>query len=224
MTAADGKQRLTDVADTKQLLRLIHPIPSPKAEPFKLWLAKVGFERLGEIENPEPAAKRLLQSKNPRPSQMCCGIIRPVIPDGAALRQQRLKLSTSQPRHLGRPSQRNQPRFVVVRTQVSLHAGTDSPLGDSKPSGDPVWNLKSQHHNIGAMAATLPAATTFNGAALMRARKFLPRGATVMSNSHLQLGCRMIQQMGRWLVRQGGRKTDHSFMWAKTLVCRLAVD
>ncbi|MFM2197730.1 MAG: hypothetical protein RLZZ505_1162 [Verrucomicrobiota bacterium] len=58
MTAADGKQRMTDVADTEQLLRLIQSIPSPKAEPFKLWLAKVGYERLEEIENPELAAKR----------------------------------------------------------------------------------------------------------------------------------------------------------------------
>jgi hypothetical protein len=59
MTAADGKQRLTDVADTEQLLRLIQTIPSPKAEPFKLWLARVGYERLEEIENPEMAAKRM---------------------------------------------------------------------------------------------------------------------------------------------------------------------
>jgi methylphosphotriester-DNA--protein-cysteine methyltransferase len=59
MTAADGKQRMTDVADTAQLLRLIQSIPSPKAEPFKLWLAKVGYERLEEIENPELAAKRM---------------------------------------------------------------------------------------------------------------------------------------------------------------------
>jgi hypothetical protein len=58
MTAADGKQRLTDVADTEQLLRLIQSIPSPKAEPCKLWLAQVGYERLEEIENPELAAKR----------------------------------------------------------------------------------------------------------------------------------------------------------------------
>lgn len=61
MTAADGKQRLTDVADTEQLLRLIQSIPSPKAEPFKLWLAKVGYERLEEIENPELAARRMRQ-------------------------------------------------------------------------------------------------------------------------------------------------------------------
>ena len=59
MTAADGKQRMTDVADTGQLLRLIQSVPSPKAEPFKLWLAKVGYERLEEIENPELAAKRM---------------------------------------------------------------------------------------------------------------------------------------------------------------------
>lgn len=59
LTAADGKQRLTDVADTEQLLRLIQSIPSPKAEPFKRWLAKVGYERLEEIENPELAAARM---------------------------------------------------------------------------------------------------------------------------------------------------------------------
>jgi hypothetical protein len=59
MTAPDGKMRLTDVANTEQLLRLIQSIPSPKAEPFKLWLARVGYERLEEIENPELAAKRM---------------------------------------------------------------------------------------------------------------------------------------------------------------------
>ena len=59
MTAADGKQRMTDVADAEQLLRLIQSIPSPKAEPFKRWLAKVGYERLQEIENPELASQRM---------------------------------------------------------------------------------------------------------------------------------------------------------------------
>ena len=47
MEAADGKMRMTDVADTETLLRLIQSIPSPKAEPFKIWLAKVGYERIG---------------------------------------------------------------------------------------------------------------------------------------------------------------------------------
>ena len=56
MTAADGKQRMTDCANTEQLLRLIQSIPSPKAEPFKRRLAKVGYERLEEIENPELSA------------------------------------------------------------------------------------------------------------------------------------------------------------------------
>lgn len=59
MPAADGKMRLTDVADVEQLLRLIQSIPSPKAEPFKRWLAKVGYERLQEIEDPEIASKRM---------------------------------------------------------------------------------------------------------------------------------------------------------------------
>ena len=58
MQSADGKFYLTDVADTKQLLRLIQSIPSPKAEPFKVWLAQVGSDRLDEIENPELATQR----------------------------------------------------------------------------------------------------------------------------------------------------------------------
>ncbi len=58
MTAADGKRRKIQAADTQGLLRIIQSIPSPKAEPFKLWLAKVGAERLAEIENPELATQR----------------------------------------------------------------------------------------------------------------------------------------------------------------------
>lgn len=58
MLAKDGKMRLTDVANTKTLLRIIQSIPSPKAEPFKLWLAQVGSERLDEIVNPELAINR----------------------------------------------------------------------------------------------------------------------------------------------------------------------
>ena len=53
LTATDGKKRLTDVADTEQLLRIIQSIPSPKAEPFKLWLAQVGQERIEETIDPE---------------------------------------------------------------------------------------------------------------------------------------------------------------------------
>lgn len=58
MQSADGKFYLTDVGDTKQLLRLIQSIPSPKAEPFKVWLSQVGSDRLDEIENPELATQR----------------------------------------------------------------------------------------------------------------------------------------------------------------------
>ena len=53
MRAADGKMRLTDIADTEQLLRIIQSVPSPKAEPFKTWLAKVGAERLDQMQDPE---------------------------------------------------------------------------------------------------------------------------------------------------------------------------
>ncbi len=52
MKAPDGKMRMTDAADTEQLLRLVQSIPSPKAEPFKSWLAKVGYERMQELSDP----------------------------------------------------------------------------------------------------------------------------------------------------------------------------
>ena len=62
LQASDGKMRLTDVADTEQLLRLIQSIPSPKAEPFKAWLAKVGYERIEETEDPELAFDRAMET------------------------------------------------------------------------------------------------------------------------------------------------------------------
>lgn len=62
MQSSDGKSYLTDVADTEQLLRLIQSIPSPKAEPFKVWLAKVGYERIEETEDPEIAFDRAMET------------------------------------------------------------------------------------------------------------------------------------------------------------------
>ena len=61
MQASDGKMRLTDVADVEQLFRLIQSIPSPKAEPFKMWLAEVGRERLEEIDDPEQGIDRMME-------------------------------------------------------------------------------------------------------------------------------------------------------------------
>ena len=62
MTAPDGKKRLTDVAATEQILRIIQSIPSPKAEPFKLWLAQVGRERIEETIDPELTIERALET------------------------------------------------------------------------------------------------------------------------------------------------------------------
>jgi hypothetical protein len=61
MQAIDGKMRMTDVADTEQLFRLIQSIPSPKAEPFKLWLAHIASERIDEMQDPELSIDRALQ-------------------------------------------------------------------------------------------------------------------------------------------------------------------
>ncbi|MET4081029.1 sulfur relay (sulfurtransferase) DsrC/TusE family protein [Pedobacter sp. UYP30] len=62
LLAEDGKMRLTDVADTEQLFRLIQSVPSPNAEPFKLWIAKVARERIDEIEDPELGIDRLMET------------------------------------------------------------------------------------------------------------------------------------------------------------------
>lgn len=62
LVAPDGKLRLTDVVDTEQLLRLIQSIPSKKAEPFKIWLARVGRERIDETEDPELAFERAMET------------------------------------------------------------------------------------------------------------------------------------------------------------------
>lgn len=62
MLASDGKMRETDVADTEQLLRIIQSIPSPKAEPLKVWLAKVGYERIEETEDPEITFERAIET------------------------------------------------------------------------------------------------------------------------------------------------------------------
>ncbi len=62
MTATDGKKRLTDVANTEQLLRIIQSIPSPKSEPFKQWLAQVGRERIEETIDPELTIDRALET------------------------------------------------------------------------------------------------------------------------------------------------------------------
>ena len=61
MQASDGKMRMTDVADVEQLFRLIQSIPSPKAEPVKLWLAEIARERLEEIDDPEQGIERLME-------------------------------------------------------------------------------------------------------------------------------------------------------------------
>ena len=62
MTAADGKKRMTDVANTEELLRIIQSIPSPKAEPFKMWLAMIGRERIDETIDPELTIDRALET------------------------------------------------------------------------------------------------------------------------------------------------------------------
>jgi hypothetical protein len=85
MEAPDGKMRLTDVGDTEQLLRLIQSIPSPKAEPFKQWLAKVGYERIEETENPELSFDRAMET------YLAKGYSKSCLPAGKAGINQQLK-------------------------------------------------------------------------------------------------------------------------------------
>jgi DNA-damage-inducible protein D len=73
MRAADGKMRNTDCADTETLLRIIQSVPSPKAEPFKQWLAQVGTERIAEADDPEFAIEEWrMQCPMPTPSGIFC--------------------------------------------------------------------------------------------------------------------------------------------------------
>lgn len=65
LRAEDGKMRLTDVADQEQLFRIIQSIPSPKAEPFKMWMAKVASERLDQIQDPERSIQQALAVDSP---------------------------------------------------------------------------------------------------------------------------------------------------------------
>ena len=74
LMAEDGKVRLTDCANTKNIFRIIQSIPSPKAEPFKQWLAQVGYERVQEIEDPELSQKRM---KELYKSEIRCSTLTP---------------------------------------------------------------------------------------------------------------------------------------------------
>ena len=75
MPAEDGKMRETDVANTQSLFRIIQSIPSPKAEPFKQWLAKVGYERIQEMQDPAQSIDRAREIKPPKsPSRGLLGI------------------------------------------------------------------------------------------------------------------------------------------------------
>ena len=74
LMAEDGKVRLTDCANTKNIFRIIQSIPSPKAEPFKQWLAQVGYERVQEIEDPELSQKRM---KELYKSEISCSTLTP---------------------------------------------------------------------------------------------------------------------------------------------------
>ena len=76
MTAPDGKKRLTDVADTEQILRIIQSIPSPKAEPFKLWLAQVGRERIEETIDPELTIERALETYRKLTNRFRCHAVK----------------------------------------------------------------------------------------------------------------------------------------------------
>ena len=74
LKASDGKKYTTDCADTEGLLRIIQSIPSPKAEPFKIWLAKVGYERIEETEDPEKAFDRAMGKSWSKKRTRVCNI------------------------------------------------------------------------------------------------------------------------------------------------------
>jgi hypothetical protein len=97
LEATDGKMRETDVADTQSLLRIIQSIPSPKAEPFKQWLAKVGYERIQEIQDPEMSLESARENWQRLDTKRIVLVLkgRYTLKQGAALRTIRREVSNS---------------------------------------------------------------------------------------------------------------------------------
>lgn len=138
LESPDGKKYSTDCANTKNLLRIIQSIPSPKAEPFKQWLAEVGYERIQEIENPELAQERMkrLYEQKGYPKDWIDKRLR-----GIAIRQE----LTDEWKERGITSQQN---FAILTAEISKAAFGMTPSEYKKLKGIDKTNLNLRDHMV----------------------------------------------------------------------------
>jgi len=185
MTAADGKQRLTDVANTEQLLRIIQSISSPKAEPFKRWLAQVGYERLEEIENPELAAARMREIY--RQKGYSDGWIEKRV-RGIAVRDE----LTDEWKKRGVKEQRD---FAILTAEISqaTFGMTPAEYKDFKAPADPKDNLRDHMTDLELIFTMLGEASTTEIARKKDAQGFpqnkkaAKAGGTIAGNARREL-------------------------------------
>ncbi len=138
MKAPDGKMRFTDCANTEHVFRIIQSIPSPKAEPFKRWLAKVGYERVEEIENPELAQERMkeLYEKKGYPKDWIDKRVR-----GIAIRQG----LTDEWKDRGITEQRD---YAILTAEISSATFGMTPTQYKKHKGIPITSKANLRDNM----------------------------------------------------------------------------
>ncbi len=192
LPSPDGKERETDCADAEGLLRIIQSIPSPKAEPFKRWLAQVGYERLQEIENPELAAQRMraiYQSKGYSPEWIEKRV------RGIAIRDE----LTGEWQKRGVKEQRE---YAILTAEISkaTFGMTPSEYRDLKELGQTNDNLRDHMSDLELIFTMLGEASTTEITRQHDAQGFGP------NRSAARAGGKVAGNARRDLERKSGRK------------------
>ena len=192
LPSPDGKERETDCADAEGLLRIIQSIPSPKAEPFKRWLAQVGYERLQEIENPELAAQRMraiYQSKGYSPEWIEKRV------RGIAIRDE----LTGEWQNRGVKEQRE---YAILTAEISkaTFGMTPSEYRDLKELGQTNDNLRDHMSDLELIFTMLGEASTTEITRQHDAQGFGP------NRSAARAGGKVAGNARRGLERKSGRK------------------
>ena len=200
LTSSDGKSYKTDCVNIEAAFRLIQSIPSPKAEPFKRWLAKVGYERVQEIENPELAQQRMreLYREKGYPQDWIEKRVR-----GIAVRDE----LTDEWRNRGISAQKD---FAILTAEISKATFGLTPSDYKKLKGLQRENLRDHMTDLELIFTMLGEAATTEIARNKDAQGFIPNkvaareGGTVAGNARRQLEAKS----GRKVVTRGNYLTD----------------
>ncbi len=200
LTSADGKAYKTDCVNTEAAFRIIQSIPSPKAEPFKRWLAKVGHERIQEIENPELAQQRMkdLYKEKGYPDDWVEKRVR-----GIAVRDE----LTGEWQNRGIVGQKD---FAILTAEISKAAFGVTPAQYKKLKGLQRENLRDHMTDLELIftmlgdASTTEIARNKNAQGLVKNRQAAQEGGSVAGNARLQLE----EKSGRKVVTADNYLTD----------------